>query len=623
MLKKTKLSFLFFLFFFGAYHAVALPLMPETDEDVPFKAYFHYLVASDAFLQGDWDKALRNLEKVIELDPGASHAYSLQAEIKYAEGNATSAEELARRAIKINDENVQAHRLLGEIYQRFYTENDLMPRFLDKSIAEYQRIIEINPKDQEAHFALGRLFYIAGDFDSALESLKKHLQIDPTSTPTLLYIAKIYSEWGDADLAREYLERALEINPGNPALVTSLADIYMEAQQYARAAEYYQQAAESGSQSFKVLYNLAECYKQLEKPDKAISVYEILTDADPENITFLNELSILYEETQEYQKGIETFDKLIEQVSVLQDQIEKTTVGYLLIRRGEIYFRIGDYQHAVKDYTKARSYFNEMQDEETYGFLLRRIAHAELELKHSRKTLSLVDHLMKTSPEDQSLKILRARALAAGGSREEAIRLLRNMLEAENKNLALYLALSELYEEENRLEEIVALLQSKENLFGRDDMYYYFLGIIYERAGKTDAAEAVFKKALEINPNNDRVLNSLSYLYADRGMNLEASLDMIQRAREIDTFNGAYLDTLGWVYYKLNRLEEAEETLLIAARKMRDPVIYDHLGDVYRKTNNFEKAIKYWKIALSLNVKNEEEVKNKIELTREKIASKD
>jgi Tfp pilus assembly protein PilF len=132
------------------------------------------------------------------------------------------------------------------------------------------------------------------------------------------------------------------------------------------------------------------------------------------------------------------------------------------------------------------------------------------------------------------------------------------------------------------------------------------LGSIYERQKKFDQAEQQFRKVLDANPDNAAVLNYYGYMLADRGVRVEEASSLIERALKQDPNNGAYLDSLGWAYYKQNRFAEAEEYLRKAIdREGNDPTILTHLGDVYLKlgqnehaAETFERALAEWQKAL-------------------------
>jgi Tfp pilus assembly protein PilF len=124
---------------------------------------------------------------------------------------------------------------------------------------------------------------------------------------------------------------------------------------------------------------------------------------------------------------------------------------------------------------------------------------------------------------------------------------------------------------------------------------------MYERLKQFDASEAEFRKVLELDPDSPGALNYLGYMLADRGVRLDEAQKMIVRALELDPDNGAYLDSLGWVYYRQNRLDDAEQALVRALSKSgigQDPTVHDHLGDVYLKLGKTKDAITQWQASL-------------------------
>ena len=127
---------------------------------------------------------------------------------------------------------------------------------------------------------------------------------------------------------------------------------------------------------------------------------------------------------------------------------------------------------------------------------------------------------------------------------------------------------------------------------------YFLLGAMFEKQKKYAPAEAQFRKVIESNPRSANALNYLGYMFADRGVHLEEADGMIRKALEIDPHNGAYLDSLGWVNYRMNKLDEAERNLREAIDVMADPTVYDHLGDVYLKEGKVKDAIAQWQLSL-------------------------
>jgi tetratricopeptide (TPR) repeat protein len=125
-------------------------------------------------------------------------------------------------------------------------------------------------------------------------------------------------------------------------------------------------------------------------------------------------------------------------------------------------------------------------------------------------------------------------------------------------------------------------------------------GAMYEREKNYDEAEKAFRTVLEGDPENAGALNYLGYMFADRGIRLEEAQQLISKALDLDPDNGAYQDSLGWVYYRLNKLDQAADQLRLAVDKVgKDPTVHDHLGDVYFKQGKIKEAIQQWETSIS------------------------
>jgi tetratricopeptide (TPR) repeat protein len=129
-------------------------------------------------------------------------------------------------------------------------------------------------------------------------------------------------------------------------------------------------------------------------------------------------------------------------------------------------------------------------------------------------------------------------------------------------------------------------------------------GELAERQKHYEPAEQFFRQALELDPNSSMTMNYLGYMMADKGTRLTEALGLIRKAVELEPMNGAYLDSLGWVYFKLGQYELAEENLRQAVdRDQTDPTVHDHLGDLYEKTGRIRLAAAQWELSLAESAK--------------------
>ncbi|HWN53286.1 MAG TPA: tetratricopeptide repeat protein [Xanthobacteraceae bacterium] len=157
---------------------------------------------------------------------------------------------------------------------------------------------------------------------------------------------------------------------------------------------------------------------------------------------------------------------------------------------------------------------------------------------------------------------------------------------------------------------------------------YYFRGICFERAKQWAKAEADFKRALELFPDQPHVLNYLGYSWIDQGIHLDEGMGMIKRSVEQRPDDGYIVDSLGWAYYRLGNYDEAVKNLERAVElKPVDPTINDHLGDVYWRVDRMLEAKFQWSHARDLKPEQEDlvkiEQKLKIGLQDEKSNSAD
>ena len=132
-------------------------------------------------------------------------------------------------------------------------------------------------------------------------------------------------------------------------------------------------------------------------------------------------------------------------------------------------------------------------------------------------------------------------------------------------------------------------------------LIFYFRGICFERSKQWASAEADFKRALELSPEQAHVLNYLGYSWIDQGVNLDEGMKMIRRAVDQRPDDGYIVDSLGWAYYRIHNYEEAVKHLERAVElKPEDPTINDHLGDAYWKVGRTLEATFQWAHARDL-----------------------
>ena len=207
-------------------------------------------------------------------------------------------------------------------------------------------------------------------------------------------------------------------------------------------------------------------------------------------------------------------------------------------------------------------------------------------------------------PSFHAAELGRAEALRRSGEVEQAIEALRQLTETHGDMSIVHTTLGDVLRREERFDEATEAYDDAIALFTEDEevqwVVYFARGITHERSDRWPQAEADFRKALELRPDQPQVLNYLGYSFVEMQENMDEALEMIERAVEAEPESGYIVDSLGWVLYRLGRYDEALGHMERAVELMPvDPVVNDHLGDVYWAVGRYREAEFQWHRALS------------------------
>ena len=221
------------------------------------------------------------------------------------------------------------------------------------------------------------------------------------------------------------------------------------------------------------------------------------------------------------------------------------------------------------------------------------------QLKENDQVIAAYRLVPSSSPLKMAADIQIALELEGMGKTDEATQRLSEIVATRPHDVEALSALAELQRSAKKYVEAAATYDNAIAAVGipqRDNWtLFYFRGICYERSKQWPKAEADFKKALELYPDQPLVLNYLGYSWVDKGLNLEEAFKMLRKAVELRPNDGYIVDSLGWAHYKLGQYPDATETLEKAIDlKPADPVLNDHLGDAYWRVNRRIEAHFQW-----------------------------
>ena len=218
----------------------------------------------------------------------------------------------------------------------------------------------------------------------------------------------------------------------------------------------------------------------------------------------------------------------------------------------------------------------------------------------SRRAVEEADGWAARHPDDARGAMLSARARALAGKPEEGIPFARRAVEMAPDSIAAWVTLGRLHADAKRHAEATRVWRDAAAHFPDETVLALEVSFSLERAGDIAGAEQAVRDVLARWPEDASALNSLGYLLADQNRDLEVALRLIQRAIEQDPDNGAYVDSLGWAYFRLGRLAEARETLERAVHLTGgDPIVREHLGDVYKELQLNKLANDQYRLSLA------------------------
>jgi len=214
------------------------------------------------------------------------------------------------------------------------------------------------------------------------------------------------------------------------------------------------------------------------------------------------------------------------------------------------------------------------------------------------------DQVARDEAQYHVAQVGRADALFSAGDADTAIAAMETLIGTHGNFATIHVTLGDFLRRESRFDEASQAYDAAIELLGDPApshwVVYYTRAITHERVGRWPEAEADFRTALELNPEEPHVLNYLGYSLVERREKLDEALDMIERAVAGEPDNGYITDSLGWAFYRLGRYEEAVPVMERAVElATTDPVINDHLGDVYWAVGRTREARFQWRRALS------------------------
>ena len=459
----------------------------------------------------------------------------------YARDDA-AALDAARLWVELDPRNPDPHQVLAIM--------KLRAGDLEQAAAHLQDIFAYSEgQADEKLWMIANLLGSEKDKDAVLEVMEQLVASQDSSPGALYAFAHVAARLEDLERSRELLEDTLALAPDNDNAALSYISILQRLEREQEALSWLEKKLEQrGEDDFNLRMAYARLLMEVRQFGKALDQFELLVAREPENIDIMYALGLLYLQSNRLEEAETLFKKL----SALEHLTD--TANYYLGRIAE----------EKRDYDEAGAWYQGVHKGEHYFDAQVRLA---MLLARTGQVDEARDHLqsIRSRSGQQALVIVQAEGdlLIQAGRYEEAVAVYTEALDD-----------------------------------GYNPDLLYARAMAAEKIGRLDLLEQDLRAILEREPDHAQALNALGYTLADATDRHAEAYELIKKALELRPNDFYILDSMGWVLYRLGRLDEAIEYLRKALSIRQDPEIAAHLGEVLWVRGEREQAKEVWETAL-------------------------
>jgi tetratricopeptide (TPR) repeat protein len=529
-----------------------------------------------------------------------------------------------------------------------------------------EKAVKIEERDTEYRyfFAEGIKQKMLGNLGQAVRYFEKAMELNKKSSATCYELSSIYTITRNYNEAIKYAGRAEKLDEKNIWYKLHLANLYHITKKVDSTIVIYEKICENYPDRNDLAFNLSELYKEKGEKEKALRIYEKLEErvGISKHVGLAKE--DIYEEEGKFELAKNELDKLLRiyknDVNIMgvlaelyhnngyDDKAKETYEKMLMIEPDKYNTKVSllGYYRKKNEYTKVFEIVREIIENseikvnEKVQMMLSFISNQE-EMRNYITNIELfIRKLEEQYPDDHKVKAIAADLCIRTGKLEEARNKLKYIIEKGKGNIVLWEQFlliensmgnySELYMESERAIKIyperptffllkgisaselkkyeISIKALEEGLkFVKNDnqliiQFYLLIGDGYRSMGLHKKSDEAMEKALEIDSENTIVLNNYAYYLSERGCRLRKALKMSGICIKTEPINAIYLDTYGWILFKMGKTNEAKVYLEKAMNNsgVNDPEITEHYGDILYEMKEYTRAAETWKDAIIL-----------------------
>jgi tetratricopeptide (TPR) repeat protein len=623
----------------------ALAAAPSPVEAHPAAASYQFALGKLLAVEGSVADALAAFEEAERLAPEGretayvllEHAQLLARSAQYARNPASRDEALRKAGEKIAaarrlaPDNLDVLRAVGDVYLDLAAGD---PAALNTAREALESVRRSHPADAQSIMTLGRIYLDQNQPQKAAEVFRELIDNVPQQRMAYALLVESLLRAGQPAEAEKALQEILTFDPSSLEARLTLADLQGRRGDHRAVLATLHGAPEEARDDPRLKRQTAWALYQTGHLDEALTAVETLAGRDPDSqaLALLKGLILAAQGRNDEAIGLlggvrEAQPKdpavAVTLSRVMQRTGRREEASVMLVGLAETLEREGKVRESQELRLEAAEGYSNAKAWNKVAEVLRPLLASGDEAAHGQAVMLQADAFVQDNRFDEALGLLagekespaviakRAEVMARAGREEEAAGLFAGLVGAADEASAL--AAAQAHQRLERYQSSIPILEKLAAAHPDQAVTGFLLGVAYERTGQRDKGVAEFRRVLELEPDFDAALNYLGYTFAEAGIHLEEALNLATRAVSLDPDNGAYVDSLGWAYFRLGRPEQARSYLERAARlEPEDATLQEHLGDVYVALGQTERARQAYRRAIELGGENAEAVRRKL-----------
>ena len=436
------------------------------------------------------------------------------------------------------------------------------------AILEFQEAIALDPNASTIHVAIADGYSRLGKLKRSETHLKIAIELNPDETEGLDMLGQIYFSQKRYSYAREVYERLHITDPDNLDYIFTIADLHRIQKNWDLSIDYYMLAYDVNTLAIKALEQALQIALSANKLKRAEEICDLMHNDNPDDLDILNTYKDLTLYNQNYKKSLSLLEKIEKQSGITNE---------VLLQRSALYEELDQKELALE--TALVAHKNDSLNID----ILHRIVSLLMDQDQNEEAIKYNQKITKNHPNDPRGFINNAVMAMSSKKPDEAIKALQPHVNKFYSDFTMQYLLGTAYYQTNDFDNAERYLAQALEIYPQSRNTKHNLALIYDSMGEWNLSDQLYIELIESDSTDAQAFNNYAYSLVERDKDIDFALELAQYAISLEPNSAAYLDTIGWIYFKLNHYDEAlkyiKESLTIDSN---NSTIQGHLNQIIK-----------------------------------------